>query len=60
MGCLRKLQRWNLTSIFSEYRRHAGSRVRQLNEQFIEFFDVDMVAVPANGPRFVLQLLEGD
>ncbi len=28
IGCMRKLQRWNLTSIFEEYRRHAGSKVR--------------------------------
>lgn len=28
IGCLRKLQRWNLTSIFEEYRRYAGSKVR--------------------------------
>jgi tyrosine-protein phosphatase OCA1 len=28
IGCLRKLQRWNLTSIFDEYRRYAGNKVR--------------------------------
>lgn len=33
IGCLRKLQRWNLTAIFEEYRRYAGSKVRLLNEQ---------------------------
>lgn len=33
IGCLRKLQRWNLASIFEEYRRHAGAKVRVLNEQ---------------------------
>lgn len=27
IGCLRKLQRWNLTSIFEEYRRYAGTKV---------------------------------
>eukprot|EP00124_Ichthyophonus_hoferi_P001043 Ihof_evm5s47 gene=Ihof_evmTU5s47 len=26
IGCLRKLQRWNLTSIFEEYRRYAGTK----------------------------------
>jgi tyrosine-protein phosphatase OCA1 len=30
IGCMRKLQRWNLTSIFEEYRRHAGSKARSL------------------------------
>ncbi|KAN0055474.1 hypothetical protein ACTA71_008586 [Dictyostelium dimigraforme] len=43
VGCLRKLQRWNLTSIFEEYRRFAGSKVKLLNEQFIELFDTDLV-----------------
>lgn len=33
VGCLRKLQRWNLASIFEEYRRHAGARVKVMNEQ---------------------------
>ncbi|KAJ3200566.1 tyrosine-protein phosphatase required for protection against superoxide stress (By similarity) [Dinochytrium kinnereticum] len=42
VGCLRKLQRWNLTSIFEEYRRYAGPKVRVLNEQFIELFDCDL------------------
>ena len=46
VGCLRKLQRWNLTSIFEEYRRFAGPRVRVLSEQFIELFDIELVRVP--------------
>ncbi|RKO98186.1 hypothetical protein CXG81DRAFT_29280 [Caulochytrium protostelioides] len=47
VGCMRKLQRWNLTSIFEEYRRYAGPKVRILNEQFIELFDTDLVRLPA-------------
>ena len=43
VGCLRKLQHWNLTSIFEEYRRYSGAKVRLLNEQFIELFDTDLV-----------------
>ncbi|KAJ1497059.1 tyrosine-protein phosphatase required for protection against superoxide stress (By similarity) [Coelomomyces lativittatus] len=43
VGCFRKLQKWNLTSIFEEYRRYAGSKVRIMNEQFIELFDTDLV-----------------
>lgn len=43
VGCLRKLQRWNLTSIFEEYKRYSGTKVRLLNEQFIELFDTDLV-----------------
>ncbi|KYQ91954.1 putative tyrosine phosphatase family protein [Tieghemostelium lacteum] len=53
VGCLRKLQRWNLTSIFEEYRRFAGSKVKLLNEQFIELFDTDLVGIPNNPPPFL-------
>ena len=53
VGCLRKLQRWNLSSIFEEYRRYAGSKVRLLNEQFIELFDTDLVSVPEAHPPFL-------
>ena len=51
VGCLRKAQRWNLTSILEEYRRYAGSKVRVLNEQFIELFDMDLINVPPPGKR---------
>jgi tyrosine-protein phosphatase SIW14 len=40
VGCLRKVQRWSLTSIFDEYRRFAGTKVRILDQQFIELFRV--------------------
>ncbi|KAI9090972.1 protein-tyrosine phosphatase [Phlyctochytrium arcticum] len=53
IGCLRKLQRWNLTSIFEEYRRFAGPKVRVLNEQFIELFDTDLVRVPTTHPKWL-------
>ncbi|KAI9219010.1 putative tyrosine phosphatase family protein [Blastocladiella britannica] len=53
VGCLRKLQRWNLTSIFEEYRRYAGPKVRLLNEQFVELFDTDLVRIPIDPPRWV-------
>lgn len=46
IGCMRKLQGWSLTSILEEYRRHAGSKFRLLNEQFIELFDVDLASPP--------------
>jgi tyrosine-protein phosphatase OCA1 len=35
VGCLRKLQKWNLTSIFEEYRRYAGPKVRILSERMM-------------------------
>ncbi|EPZ30842.1 protein-tyrosine phosphatase [Rozella allomycis CSF55] len=53
VGCLRKLQKWNLTSIFEEYRRYSGSKVRMLNEQFIELFDTDLVRVPNTPPAWL-------
>eukprot|EP00742_Colponemidia_sp_Colp-10_P003739 GILJ01003979.1.p1 GENE.GILJ01003979.1~~GILJ01003979.1.p1 ORF type:complete len:178 (+),score=14.13 GILJ01003979.1:74-535(+) len=53
IGCLRKVQRWNLTSIFEEYRRYAGSKVRLLNEQFIELFDTDLVRQPQSPPKWL-------
>lgn len=53
VGCLRKLQRWNLASIFDEYRRHAGQKVRIHNEQFIELFDTDLVSKPSDAPRWL-------
>ncbi|KAJ9079621.1 tyrosine-protein phosphatase required for protection against superoxide stress (By similarity) [Entomophthora muscae] len=46
VGCLRKLQRWNIASIFEEYRRYNGQKARLLNEQFIELFDTDLVHIP--------------
>eukprot|EP00158_Paraphelidium_tribonemae_P005253 Partr_v1_DN27246_c0_g1_i1_m38939 putative PHOsphatase len=53
VGCLRKLQRWSLTAIFEEYRRYAGSKVRVLNEQFIELFDTDLVRIPTAKPAWL-------
>eukprot|EP01004_Peranema_trichophorum_P010218 NODE_8988_length_629_cov_35.065217_g8360_i0.p1 GENE.NODE_8988_length_629_cov_35.065217_g8360_i0~~NODE_8988_length_629_cov_35.065217_g8360_i0.p1 ORF type:complete len:165 (-),score=14.48 NODE_8988_length_629_cov_35.065217_g8360_i0:65-559(-) len=45
IGCLRKLQNWNLTSILAEYRRFAGNKQRLENEQFIELFDTELVSM---------------
>jgi tyrosine-protein phosphatase OCA1 len=53
VGCIRKLQRWNLASIFEEYRRHAGQKVRVMNEQFIELFDTDLVRIPVHVPQWL-------
>lgn len=46
VGCLRKLQGWNLNSIVNEYRLFAASKTRYINEQFIEFFDIDLITIP--------------
>ncbi|KAI8394159.1 tyrosine phosphatase family-domain-containing protein [Radiomyces spectabilis] len=38
VGCLRKIQRWSMTSIFDEYRKFAGTKVLA-DQEFIEIFD---------------------
>ncbi|KYQ89847.1 Arf guanyl-nucleotide exchange factor [Tieghemostelium lacteum] len=62
VGCLRRLQNWNLTSILVEYKAFSGqSNTRYVNEQFIELFDVDLVTLPNNLPtwfRDQLKMLE--
>ncbi|KDP20688.1 hypothetical protein JCGZ_21159 [Jatropha curcas] len=40
VGCLRKLQRWCLTSIFDEYQRFAAAKTRVSDQRFIELFDI--------------------
>eukprot|EP00756_Hemistasia_phaeocysticola_P035893 Hpha_TRINITY_DN16610_c2_g4::TRINITY_DN16610_c2_g4_i2::g.179913::m.179913/K18043/OCA1; tyrosine-protein phosphatase OCA1 len=53
IGCLRKLQRWSLSTILTEYRRFAG-KGRLDNEQFIELFDVDLIDVrPKSNPQLL-------
>merc|ERR1711934_427603 len=53
VGCLRKLQKWNLTAILEEYGRNAGSKPRPAVEQFIELFDTDLVSIPAKRPLWL-------
>jgi len=43
VGCLRKFQHWSYTSIFDEYRLYAQPKVRSMDQQFIELFDVRKV-----------------
>jgi tyrosine-protein phosphatase SIW14 len=38
VGCLRKTLQWSMTSVFDEYRRFAGTKVRIADQQFIELF----------------------
>ena len=61
VGCLRRLQTWNLTSTLYEYRMFTAQKNRFLNEQFIELFDLDMVTLPRDLPPWFLaqrQMLE--
>ncbi|KAL1934989.1 hypothetical protein VTP01DRAFT_4129 [Rhizomucor pusillus] len=58
VGCLRKLEGWNFSSIISEYRAYAGTKARYVNEQFIELFDLDLVTLPANLPLWLIEQRE--
>ncbi|KAL3604925.1 hypothetical protein D5086_005784 [Populus alba] len=40
VGCLRKLQKWCLSSIFDEYQRFAVAKARVSDQRFMELFDV--------------------
>ncbi|KAJ1671954.1 tyrosine-protein phosphatase required for protection against superoxide stress (By similarity) [Spiromyces aspiralis] len=59
VGCLRKLQGWNLASIFEEYQRYAAPKVRIHNEQFIELFDTDLVTIPEDPPSWLYRTFAG-
>ncbi|KAL4581366.1 hypothetical protein LXL04_017580 [Taraxacum kok-saghyz] len=39
VGCLRKMQRWSLLSIFDEYHRFAAAKARVSDQRFMELFD---------------------
>ncbi|XP_057740812.1 tyrosine-protein phosphatase DSP5-like [Arachis stenosperma] len=40
VGCLRKLQNWCLSSVFEEYQRFAGAKLRNGDLIFIDRFDI--------------------
>lgn len=53
VGCLRRLQQHSFTSIMDELRSFAHpTHTRYANETFIEFFDVDLVSLPQDLPRW--------
>ncbi|KAI3804920.1 hypothetical protein L1987_26804 [Smallanthus sonchifolius] len=39
VGCLRKMQRWSLLSIFDEYHRFAAAKAKVSDQRFMEQFD---------------------
>ncbi|KAK9475871.1 protein-tyrosine phosphatase [Lipomyces japonicus] len=54
IGCLRRVQNWNLASVSEEYRRFAGSRKRVLIELHIEAFDTSSVQIDSRlAPAFL-------
>ncbi|GJZ52480.1 60S ribosomal protein L7-4-like protein [Tanacetum coccineum] len=52
VGCMRKIQRWCLTSIFDEYQRFAAGKARISDQRFMEVFDAsgfkDIPPCPCN------------
>ena len=54
VGCLRKVQKWSLIGIFEEYRRFAGTKVRVLDQQFIELFRLSVPYDQKYQPRWLL------
>ncbi|WVQ72799.1 hypothetical protein IAR50_002359 [Cryptococcus sp. DSM 104548] len=46
VGSLRMMQGWNFASALVEYRAHAGSKHRYVDEQYIELFDPDLINLP--------------
>ncbi|KAJ2785286.1 hypothetical protein H4R18_000610 [Coemansia javaensis] len=54
VGCLRKLQHWNFNSIVCEYRSFAGGKAKYTQELFIELFDIDLVTLPPDLPRWLV------
>lgn len=57
VGCLRRLQNWNLNSVVNEYRAFAGRKTRYVHEQMIELFDTDLVVVPEDPPSWYSEQL---
>lgn len=46
VGCMRKFQKWCLTSIFDEYHRFAGDKARVSDQRFMELFDRSSLKQP--------------
>ncbi len=52
VGCLRRLQEWNLASILDEYRSYAAPSPRLFCEQFMELWDCDLLTLPDKLPAW--------
>ncbi|KAK9727876.1 tyrosine-protein phosphatase siw14 [Basidiobolus ranarum] len=53
VGCLRKLQNWSMTSIFDEYCRFAGTKIRIADQEFIEMFSQPVKYNPSYRPSWL-------
>ena len=56
IGCLRRLQKWSLSSIFDEFRRFTASNSSSMHEQFIELFDTELVELPSELGRLPFKI----
>ncbi|CAM0943839.1 unnamed protein product [Alopecurus aequalis] len=45
VGCLRKLQRWRLSSVLDEYLHFAAAKARKTDQRFMELFDTSSLVV---------------
>jgi len=56
LGCLRRMQQWNLAAVIEEYRSFCTNETaRYINEQFIDCFDLDLVNLPSTLPLWWMQ-----
>jgi len=54
VGCLRRVQRWALSSILSEFRLFVPSApIYDVSRQFVERFDVSLVTLPSRPPAWL-------
>jgi tyrosine-protein phosphatase OCA1 len=58
VGCLRRLQHWSVTAVVHEYRRFTGNRSAYLDEQAVESFDLDLIAVAGGTGAEPMAVLE--
>ncbi|GMJ00655.1 plant and fungi atypical dual-specificity phosphatase 1 [Hibiscus trionum] len=57
VGCLRKLQRWCLSSVFDEYQRFAAAKARVSDQRFMELFDVSSFKASAENAWSCIQII---
>ncbi|KAI9676753.1 MAG: hypothetical protein M1829_002848 [Trizodia sp. TS-e1964] len=53
VGCLRKIQRWAISTIFQEYRDHAEPKIRMLDQQLIDLYDERRLVKLASASGFI-------
>jgi protein tyrosine/serine phosphatase len=48
VGCLRRMQGWNLCSIMEEFRRFTPEQPMSPYKNYVEMFDFDLINIPEN------------